>query len=272
MSVECSHNCDSCGADCAQRQSPASLLEPVNELSRIGRVIAVVSGKGGVGKSTVTSMLAVAAAKSGKRVGILDADITGPSIPTAFGVHERPYGTDQGMPALVSRQGIRLMSINLLLDSQTDPVVWRGPVIASAVKQFWTDVIWGELDYLFVDMPPGTGDVPLTVFQSLPVNGVVVVTTPQELVGMIVAKAVNMARMMDVPVVGMVENMAWYECPCCGQKLPIFGESHLQAIGQSFGVDNLASLPLDPAVATLFDHGQVEEADISRLWEFAQKL
>ena len=272
MSEQCSHNCDSCGADCAQRQSPASLLEPVNELSRIGRVIAVVSGKGGVGKSTVTSMLAVAAARSGKRVGILDADITGPSIPTAFGVHGRPYGTEQGMPALVSRDGVALMSINLLLDNQTDPVVWRGPVIASAVKQFWTDVIWGELDYLFVDMPPGTGDVPLTVFQSLPVNGAVVVTTPQELVGMIVEKAVNMARMMDVPVVGMVENMAWYECPCCGQKLPIFGQSHAEEQGMRLGIGNTVSLPLDATIAAACDSGKVEDADVSRLWEFSQRL
>ncbi len=272
MAENCDHNCESCGVDCAQRTAPESLLEPVNELSRVGKVIAVVSGKGGVGKSMVTSLLAVCAAKSGRKVGVLDADITGPSIPRAFGVHGRPYGTDKGMPALESRDGIKVMSINLLLDNETDPVVWRGPIIASAVKQFWTDVIWGDLDYLFVDMPPGTGDVPLTVFQSLPVNGVVVVTTPQDLVGMIVEKAVNMAGMMHVPVLGLVENMAWYECPCCGQKLNIFGESHVEEQGMRLGVGNTVSLPLDPTVAAACDSGKVEDVDVSRLWEFAQNI
>ena len=272
MSENCDHDCAKCGADCAQRQDPSSLLEPVNELSRVNKVIAVISGKGGVGKSMVTSLLALCAAKAGYKVGILDADITGPSIPTAFGVHDRPYGTDQGLPAMVSKSGIKVMSINLLLDNETDPVVWRGPIIASAVKQFWTDVIWGELDYLFVDMPPGTGDVPLTVFQSLPVNGAVVVTTPQDLVGMIVEKAVNMARMMNVPVLGLAENMSWYECPCCGQKLNIFGQSHVEEQGMRLGVGNTVSLPLDPALAALCDSGKVEDADVSRLWEFAQKL
>ncbi len=272
MSEECSHNCESCGVDCAQRQSPSDLLEPVNELSRIGKVIAVISGKGGVGKSMVTSLLAVSAAKAGKKVGVLDADITGPSIPTAFGVHGRPYGTEKGMPALVSRDGIKVMSINLLLDNETDPVVWRGPVIASAVKQFWTDVIWGDLDVLFVDMPPGTGDVPLTVFQSLPVSGVVVVTTPQDLVGMIVEKAVNMAKMMNVPVLGLAENMAWYECPCCGQKLSIFGDSHVEEQGLRLGIGNTVSLPLDPTLAAACDSGKVEDADTSAVWEFAERL
>ena len=272
MSENCDHDCAKCGADCAQRQDPSSLLEPVNELSRVNKVIAVISGKGGVGKSMVTSLLALCAAKAGYKVGILDADITGPSIPTAFGVHDRPYGSEDGMPALVSRDGIKLMSINLLLDNETDPVVWRGPVIASAVKQFWTDVIWGDVDYLFVDMPPGTGDVPLTVFQSLPVNGIVVVTTPQDLVGMIVEKAVNMAGMLHIPVLGLVENMAWYECPCCGQKLNIFGQSHAEQTGMRLGVGNTVSLPLDPAVAAACDSGKIEDADISRLWEFSQKL
>ena len=272
MSQDCSHNCESCGVDCAQRQSPSSMLEPVNELSKINKVIAVVSGKGGVGKSMVTSLLALCAAKSGKKVGILDADITGPSIPTAFGVHGRPYGTEKGMPALESKSGIKIMSINLLLENETDPVVWRGPVIASAVKQFWTDVIWGDIDCLFVDMPPGTGDVPLTVFQSLPVSGVVVVTTPQDLVGMIVEKAVNMAKMMNVPVLGIVENMAWYECPCCGQKLNVFGQSHVEEQGLRLGVGNTVSLPMDPTLAAACDQGQVEQADVSRLWEFAQRL
>ena len=272
MSENCSHDCGSCGVDCAQREAPSSLLEPVNELSRVGKVIAVVSGKGGVGKSMVTGMLAVCAAKKGLKTGVLDADITGPSIPTAFGVHGRPYGTEKGMPALESKSGIKVMSINLLLDNETDPVVWRGPVIASAVKQFWTDVIWGELDCLFVDMPPGTGDVPLTVFQSLPISGVVVVTTPQDLVGMIVEKAVNMARMMNVPVLGLVENMAWYECPCCGQKLPIFGHSHVEEQGMRLGVGNTVSLPLDPTLAAACDSGKVEDADVSALWDFARFL
>ncbi len=272
MSQECSHNCENCGADCAERDGSSSLLEPLNELSHVNKVIAVVSGKGGVGKSMVTSMLAVSRAKAGKKVGVLDADITGPSIPMAFGIHDKPYGTEQGMPALVSKCGVKIMSINLLLDNETDPVVWRGPVIASAVKQFWTDVIWGELDYLFVDMPPGTGDVPLTVFQSLPVNGVVVVTTPQDLVGMIVEKAVNMAQIMHVPVLGLVENMAWYECPCCGQKLPVFGESHLEEQAMRLGIGNTVRLPLDPAVAAASDSGRIEEADLSLLWQFSQNL
>ena len=272
MSENCSNNCSACGEDCARRQGPESFLEPLNESSRVGKVIAVVSGKGGVGKSMVTSLLAVSAAKAGKKVGILDADITGPSIPTAFGVHERPEATENGMYALQTPGGIKVMSINLLLDNETDPVVWRGPVIASAVKQFWTDVIWGDVDYLFVDMPPGTGDVPLTVFQSLPVNGIVVVTTPQDLVGMIVEKAVNMAGMLHIPVLGLVENMAWYECPCCGQKLNIFGQSHAEQTGVRLGVGNTVSLPLDPAVAAACDSGKIEDADISRLWEFSQKL
>ena len=273
MSEECTHKCDSCGVDCASRRpEPGSMIEPVNEQSRVGKVIAVVSGKGGVGKSMVTSLLAVSAAKSGKKVAVLDADITGPSIPMAFGVHDRPYGTEQGMPALESSGGIKVMSINLLLDSETDPVVWRGPVIASAVKQFWTDVIWGDVDYMFVDMPPGTGDVPLTVFQSLPVSGVVVVTTPQDLVSMIVEKAVNMAEMMHVPVLGIVENMAWYECPCCGQRLPIFGVSHGEELAMKYGVGNVVSLPLDPTLAALCDQGKVEQVDVSRVWEFSQQL
>ena len=269
---DCSHDCSSCGVDCAQRTSPSSMVEAVNASSRVGKVIAVVSGKGGVGKSMVTSLLAVCANKAGKKVGVLDADITGPSIPTAFGVHGHAYGSEDGMPALETRDGIKLMSINLLLENETDPVVWRGPIVASAVKQFWTDVIWGDIDYMFVDMPPGTGDVPLTVFQSLPISGVVVVTTPQDLVGMIVEKAVNMAGMMNVPVLGIVENMAWYECPCCGQKLNVFGQSHVEQTGLKYGVGNTVSLPMDPTVAAACDNGQVEDADVSRLWDFAQRL
>ena len=272
MSEACNSNCGSCGVSCDRRQEPSSFLEKLNEKSHVGKVIAVVSGKGGVGKSMVTSLLAVSAAKSGKKVAILDADITGPSIPTAFGVHERPMGSEDGIIALESRGGIKVMSINNLLENETDPVVWRGPVIAGTVKQFWTDVIWGDVDYMFVDMPPGTGDVPLTVFQSLPVDGVVVVTTPQDLVGMIVEKAVNMARMMNVPVLGLVENMSWYECPCCGQKLPIFGDSHVAEEGAKYGVENVAALPLNPTLAAACDRGLVEDADVSALWEFSQKL
>lgn len=272
MSEECTHDCSSCGVDCDSREAPASLLEKLNEKSRVGKVIAVMSGKGGVGKSMVTSLLAVSAAKSGKKVAVLDADITGPSIPMAFGIHRRPAGDEAGIIAPESRDGIKIMSINLLLANETDPVVWRGPILAGTVKQFWTDVVWGDVDYLFVDMPPGTGDVPLTVFQSLPVDGVVVVTTPQDLVSMIVEKAVNMANMLKIPVVGMVENMSWYECPCCGQKLPVFGDSHVEDEAKRYGIENVAKLPINPTLAAACDHGMVEDADVSAIWEFSQKL
>ncbi len=272
MSEECTHECSSCGVECDSREAPVSFLEKLNEKSRVGKVIAVMSGKGGVGKSMVTSLLAVSVAKSGKKVAILDADITGPSIPMAFGVHSRPAGDEAGIVAPQSRDGIKIMSINLLLENETDPVVWRGPILAGTVKQFWTDVVWGDVDYLFVDMPPGTGDVPLTVFQSLPVDGVVVVSTPQDLVSMIVEKAVNMAKMLNIPVVGMVENMSWYECPCCGQKLPVFGDSHVEEEAARYGVDNVARLPVNPTLAAACDKGLVEDADVSGIWEFAQKL
>ena len=276
MSEECTPSmCESCGSDCGDRmapQNPQSFLEDLNELSSVGKVIAVMSGKGGVGKSLVTSLLAVAAAKSGKKVAVLDADITGPSIPMAFGMHDRPAGTELGIVAPETPGGVKLMSINLLLENETDPVVWRGPILAGTVKQFWTDVIWGEVDYMFVDMPPGTGDVPLTVFQSLPVDGIVVVTTPQDLVSMIVEKAVNMAKLLKIPVVGMVENMSWYECPCCGQKLPIFGDSHVEEEAAKFGVDNVVKLPINPTLAAACDRGMVEEADVSAIWDFAGKL
>ena len=221
-------------------------------------MIAVVSGKGGVGKSTVTSMLAVAMARTGKRVGILDADITGPSVPTAFGVTECQGASEEGLYPALTRTGMQVMSINLLLDNPGDPVVWRGPVIAGAVKQFWTDVIWEDVDYLFVDMPPGTGDVPLTVFQSLPVDGIVIVTSPQDLVSMIVTKAVKMANMMNVPVLGFVENYAYLNCPDCGKKINVFGKSHLDEIAAQLDLPVLARLPIDPAVAEAFDNGQME--------------
>jgi len=276
MSEECTPSmCEGCSSDCGERmapQQPESFLEDLNELSHVGKVIAVMSGKGGVGKSMVTSLLAVAAAKAGKKVAVLDADITGPSIPMAFGMHDRPMGSEMGIIAPQTEGGVKIMSINLLLENETDPVVWRGPILAGTVKQFWTDVIWGEVDYMFVDMPPGTGDVPLTVFQSLPVDGIVVVTTPQDLVSMIVEKAVKMAQMLNIPVVGMVENMSWYECPCCGQKLPVFGDSHVEEEAAKFGVENVAKLPINPSLAAACDRGLVESADVSAVWDFSQKL
>ena len=253
----CSGNCSSCGSDCGERKAE-SLLAKLNPNSTVKKVIAVVSGKGGVGKSTVTSKLAVAMSRTGKRVAVLDADITGPSAPTAFGVTECAGATDEGLYPAVTRSGIQVMSINLLLDNPGDPVVWRGPVIAGAVKQFWTDVIWEDVDYMFVDMPPGTGDVPLTVFQSLPIDGVVIVTTPQDLVSMIVSKAVKMAEMMHVPVLGFVENYAYLQCPDCGKKIEVFGKSHLDEIAAKFNLPVLARLPIDPSVAESFDNGMME--------------
>ncbi len=260
----CNGNCESCGSDCSERKKE-SLLEKPNAKSKVGKIIAVVSGKGGVGKSTVTSMLAVAMARQGKRVGILDADITGPSVPTAFGVEQCQGASQEGLYPALTRTGIQVMSINLLLDNNTDPVVWRGPVIAGAVKQFWTDVIWEDVDYLFVDMPPGTGDVPLTVFQSLPVDGVVIVTSPQDLVSMIVTKAVKMANMMHIPVLGFVENYAYLTCPDCGKKISVFGESKLDQVAKEFDLPILARLPIDPAVAQACDHGLMETVDTSVL-------
>ena len=253
----CNGNCSSCGSDCADRKAE-SLLASLNPKSTVKKVIAVVSGKGGVGKSTVTSMLAVAMAREGKHVGVLDADITGPSAPTAFGVTECQGADDDGLYPALTRSGIQVMSINLLLDNPADPVVWRGPVIAGAVKQFWTDVIWEDVDYLFVDMPPGTGDVPLTVFQSLPVNGIIIVTSPQDLVSMIVNKAVKMANMMHIPVLGFVENYAYLQCPDCGKKISVFGKSHLDAIAAEHNLPILARLPIDPAVAEAYDNGLME--------------
>ena len=256
----CNGNCSSCGSDCGDRKAE-SLLAQLNPKASVKKVIAVVSGKGGVGKSTVTSMLAVAMARKGKRVGVLDADITGPSAPTAFGVSECQGANDDGLYPALTRGGIQVMSINLLLDNPGDPVVWRGPVIAGAVKQFWTDVIWEDVDYLFVDMPPGTGDVPLTVFQSLPVDGVVIVTSPQDLVSMIVTKAVRMAEMMHIPVLGFVENYSYLECPDCGKRIKVFGEGHLDEVAQILGLPVLARLPIDPKVAEAYDNGLMETID-----------
>ena len=267
----CNGNCSSCSSDCGDRKAE-SLLASLNPKSTVKKVIAVVSGKGGVGKSTVTSMLAVAMAREGKRVGVLDADITGPSAPTAFGVNECQGADEDGLYPALTRTGIQVMSINLLLDNPADPVVWRGPVIAGAVKQFWTDVIWEDVDYLFVDMPPGTGDVPLTVFQSLPVNGIIIVTSPQDLVSMIVNKAVKMANMMHIPVLGFVENYSYLQCPDCGKKIEVFGKSHLDKIAQEHGLPILARLPIDPQVAEAYDNGQMETVNTDALAEAIQAV
>lgn len=255
----CTHDCSSCGQTCGSRQE--DLHAPCNPHSVIRHVIGVVSGKGGVGKSMVTSQLAVTMARMGYRVGILDSDITGPSIPKAFGIHERAVGSENGILPAMTGTGISVMSLNLLTENETDPVLWRGPVIAGVVKQFWTDVCWGELDYLFVDMPPGTGDVPLTVFQSLPVDGIIVVTSPQDLVSMIVTKAIRMAQMMNIPVLGMIENFSYYLCPDCGKRLEVFGKSHAEKTAQSNGIALLAQLPIDPDLAAACDAGKLEAFD-----------
>ena len=269
---ECTHDCSSCGESCTERAEPQSLQAPANALSKIGKVIAVVSGKGGVGKSLVTSSLAVAMKQLGKTVGVLDADITGPSIPTAFGIHQKATGTDAGIDPAVTAGGVKLMSLNLLSANETDPVIWRGPVIAGVVTQFWQDVVWGDVDYMFVDMPPGTGDVPLTVFQSLPVDGVIVVTSPQDLVSMIVTKAVNMAKMMDIPVLGLVENYSYFQCPDCGKRHAIFGESHLDQVAMELELPVLARLPIDPSLAAAFDAGRIEQVENNPLAELADRL
>ena len=265
---ECTHDCSSCGADCSSRD----LRAPANAKSKIKKVIAVVSGKGGVGKSTVTASLAAAMAKRGRKVAVLDADITGPSIPTAFGIHERAMATEDGIQPAVTSGGIKLMSLNLLTENETDPVIWRGPVIAGVVTQFWTDVVWGDVDYMFVDMPPGTGDVPLTVFQSLPVDGIIVVTSPQDLVSMIVTKAVHMAQMMSIPVLGLIENYSYYQCPDCGTKHAIFGESHLEQEAMQLGLPLLAQLPIDPELAAAIDVGKAETLPVNYLEGVAEQL
>ena len=257
MSESCSHNCESCNENCSER-TKESLLEKPHELSHINKVIGVVSGKGGVGKSLVTSLLAVLAQRNGCQTAILDADITGPSIPKAFGLHGKAEGSELGLYPVKTKTGISVMSLNLLTENETDPVVWRGPLIAGTVKQFWTDVIWGDVDYMFIDMPPGTGDVPLTIFQSVPLDGIVIVSSPQELVGMIVEKAVNMARMMNVPILGLVENMSYVECPDCGKQIKVFGESHIDEIAAEYAVPVLAKIPMDPTLAAACDAGKIE--------------
>ena len=261
MSENCTHNCRTCGESCSSRTAEqTSFLEPLNPASSVKKVIGVVSGKGGVGKSLVTAMMAVKMNSKGKHTAILDADITGPSIPKAFGLNNNMVmmTKDNLMIPATSALGIDIMSANLLLDNDTDPVIWRGPVIAGAVKQFWNETLWEDVDYMFVDMPPGTGDVPLTVFQSLPVNGIIIVTSPQELVSMIVAKAVKMAQKMNIPIIGLVENMSYLECPDCGKKISVFGESHIDEIAREYNIPVLAKLPIDPKVAEHVDNGTIE--------------
>src|SRR5574344_31449 len=273
MSEKCNHSCSSCGEDCADRKEAKSdFREKPHELSHIKKVIGVVSGKGGVGKSSVTSMLAVAMRRKGYRVAVLDADVTGPSIPKAFGIRGKAAGDELGLRPLKSKTGIEVMSINLLLENDSDPVIWRGPILANTVKQFWTDVIWGKVDCMFIDMPPGTGDVPLTVFQSLPIHGIVVVTSPQELASMIVSKAVKMAEMMNVPILGLVENMSYFKCPDNGKEYRIFGESHIDEIARTHHLDVLAKLPIDPKISAACDQGAIELFEGDWFDGLAQKL
>lgn len=269
---ECTHDCKSCSSNCGERKEPESLLKPMNEHSNIKKVIGVVSGKGGVGKSLVSCLLASKCQAEGLKVGILDADVTGPSVPKSFGINSRAMQDATGLLPTETKTGVKMMSINLLLEDVNQPVVWRGPVISGVIQQFWTDVNWGELDYLFVDMPPGTGDVALTVFQSLPVDGIVIVSTPQDLVKMIVNKAFNMARMMNVPVLGLIENMSYYTCPDCGKKINIFGESQIDDTAKELNVPVLAKLPINPENAKMIDEGRVEDITCPELDEFVSAL
>lgn len=271
MSENCTHDCNTCGVDCESRK-PKDLLEKPHAKSHIKHVIGIASGKGGVGKSLVTSLLAVSLRRAGFATAILDADITGPSIPKSFGIRGKASGNEEGIFPARSATGIAVMSTNLLLEKDTDPVIWRGPVIAGMVKQFWTDVIWGDIDFLFVDLPPGTGDVPLTVYQSIPMDGVVVVASAQELVGMIVEKAVNMAEMMNIPVMGLVENMSGFTCPDCGKTHAIFGESHIGEIAARHGIDTLCKMAIDPKLAAAVDAGTIELFENSSLDALVAKL
>jgi Mrp family chromosome partitioning ATPase len=268
---ECTHDCSSCKANCSTK-SKQDFLEPINAKSKIKHVIGVVSGKGGVGKSMVTSTLATLMQRAGYKVGILDADITGPSIPKAFGAKGPAMQNEMGLLPAETKTGIKLMSINLLLEKEDQPVIWRGPVISGVIQQFWQEVFWGDVDYMFVDMPPGTGDVALTVFQSLPVDGIVIVTTPQDLVTMIVKKAVNMANMMNVPILGIIENMSYLECPDCGKKISVFGESKLDEVAKELNIPVLAKLPIRSEIASLVDKGAVELAEITELYDAADKI
>ena len=261
----CSGSCESCSGSCSQQD----LRAQANPQSHVKRVIGVVSGKGGVGKSLITSLSAVMMQRKGYKTGVLDADMTGPSIPLGFGIHTRAQANAFGILPSMSEKGIGVMSVNLFLDEETEPVIWRGAIVANTVKQFWTDVVWGDVDYLFVDMPPGTGDVPLTIFQSLPVDGIIVVASPQELVGMIVTKAVRMAQMMDVPILGIVENMSWFQCDKCGEKHYIYGKGRLEEAAAKYGLKILARLPIRPDVAAAVDAGKVEEVDFPEMEEVA---
>ena len=254
---ECTHDCSTCSQNCSERQAE-SFKKSLREGASVKKVIAVVSGKGGVGKSLVTCLMASEMQRRGYNCAVLDADITGPSIPRSFGIHEHCFGTEEYLIPVRTHTGLQIMSINLILEHETEPVVWRGPVIAGVVTQFWTDVMWQDVDYMFVDMPPGTGDVPLTVFQSLPVDGIVIVTSPQDLVGMIVEKAVNMADLLHVPVIGLVENMSYFKCPDCGKEHAIFGESKVEALSKHFNIPNAIRLPIDPVISTMVDAGEVE--------------
>lgn len=272
MSENCTENCGTCNEECGERKEAFDFLAKPHEMSNIKKVIAVVSGKGGVGKSLVTSLSAISMQRLGYRTAILDADITGPSIPKSFGIKDKARGNDFGLLPTKSKTGIEIMSLNLLLENDTDPVVWRGPIIAGTVKQFWTDVIWNDIDYLFIDMPPGTGDVPLTVFQSIPVDGIIVVTSPQELVSMIVAKAIKMAEMMEVPVLGLVENMSYFKCPDNGKDYKIFGESHIDEVSKEHSLPVLAKLPIDPKLSAACDAGEIELVDENWMNELTEKL
>ncbi len=272
MSQSCDNNCSSCGEECASRTQPQDMKAALNSQSKVKKVIGVISGKGGVGKSLVTSLLAANMQKTGVPCAVLDADVTGPSIPKVFGIKGKVYGDGENILPALTAKGTEIMSINLILENDTDPVLWRGPIIGNVVKQFWTNVIWGDIDYMFVDMPPGTGDVALTVFQSLPVDGIIVVTSPQELVGMIVEKAVKMADLMNIPIVGIVENMAYFECPDCHKKHAIFGESHLEEIAKAHGIDTIARIPIQPEFARLCDAGRVEEAQGDYLAPVLEKI
>ena len=272
VSEKCDGNCSGCGVSGCSDRKQESFLEKPHELSHIKRVIGVVSGKGGVGKTLITSMLAVLMQRRGHQAAILDADVTGPSVPRSFGIQEKAQGGALGIYPVKSKTGIEIMSTNLLLAHDTDPVVWRGPIIAGTVKQFWTDVIWGDVDYMFVDMPPGTGDVPLTVFQSIPLDGIIIVTSPQELVGMIVEKAVNMAALMNIPVLALVENMSYFRCPDCGKEHKIFGESHVDAIAARHGIEMVCKLPIRPELASEVDSGVIELVEESGLDPLADFL
>ena len=271
MSENCSHDCSSCGTNCPSRDKK-SLIKNPHKQSEIKKVIAVVSGKGGVGKSMTCALLAAAAQNSGKVTAVMDADITGPSIPKMFGINNRAKGNEAGILPVISEGGIQVMSMNVLLENEAEPVVWRGSLIAGTVLQFWTDVIWTGVDIMFIDMPPGTGDVPLTVFQSIPLDGIIVVTSPQDLVGMIVQKAVNMANMMNVPILGIVENMSYIKCPDCGRKISVFGDSGVDALALEYGIPVVAKLPIDPNLTRAADSGKIEEFENNYLSDFLDKI